>query len=138
MSSESDLGDGDKECRLQSDAGQKTEEVIEEFECDDSFLNRSNEDDESVYLTDMLLQNADYTDSDRFICIELIDTPSESSQNPLTNCSDTGSTEEDGRRDGDGEVAGVEEPEHFPGNQPCSFIGYVLNMQSCLQIGPFV
>ncbi|KAL8550177.1 hypothetical protein ACS0TY_008851 [Phlomoides rotata] len=123
LSSQSDLlkhkesGDDDrgldKEYQLPSDAGEKTEEVLEEFECDDPFLNRSNEDDESVYLTDMLLQNADYTDSDRFICIELIDTPSLSSQK--INCSDAGSTgrSTEGDED-DGEAAGVEDPEDFP------------------------
>ncbi|XP_051117489.1 myosin-binding protein 2-like [Andrographis paniculata] len=37
------------------------------------------EEDESVYITDMLLQNADYVDSDRFICIELIDTDTQPS-----------------------------------------------------------
>ncbi|XP_011097517.1 myosin-binding protein 3 [Sesamum indicum] len=45
-----------------------------------------NEDDESVYITDMLLQSAGYVDSDRFICIELIDdTATASSQTTLTD-----------------------------------------------------
>ncbi|KAI3462161.1 hypothetical protein Pfo_018824 [Paulownia fortunei] len=47
-----------------------------------------NEDDESLYITDMLLQNAEDIDSDRFICIELIDTAAIACQKPLTNSSE--------------------------------------------------
>lgn len=99
----------EKDDQLHSDGRQKTE-IVEEFLCDanhgngcekvDTFevqeWNSSqtddpfwslgcNEDDESVYIADMLLQNAEYIDSDRFICIELIDTAAIACEKPLTN-----------------------------------------------------
>ncbi|KAL0463405.1 UNVERIFIED_CONTAM: Myosin-binding protein 2 [Sesamum latifolium] len=74
---------------------------------DDPFCN---EDDESVYITDMLLQSAGYVDSDRFICIELIDdTATASSQTTLTD-----SEEEHEDKQGNAEAEGTEGPDNIP------------------------
>ncbi|KAL0396457.1 UNVERIFIED_CONTAM: Myosin-binding protein 2 [Sesamum calycinum] len=69
-----------------------------------------NEDDESVYITDMLLQSAGYVDSDRFICIELTnDTATTSSQTTLTD-----SEEEHEDKQGNAESEGTEGPDNIP------------------------
>ncbi|KAL0430384.1 UNVERIFIED_CONTAM: Myosin-binding protein 3 [Sesamum radiatum] len=74
---------------------------------DDPFCN---EDDESVYITDMLLQSAGYVDPDRFICIELTDdTATPSSQTTLTD-----SEEEHEDKRGNAEAEGTEGPDNIP------------------------
>ncbi|KAK4430418.1 Myosin-binding protein 3 [Sesamum alatum] len=74
---------------------------------DESFCN---EDDESVYITDMLLQSAGYVDSDRFICIELTDdTATASSQKTLTD-----SEEEHEDEQGNAEAEGIEGLDNIP------------------------
>ncbi|KAK6154137.1 hypothetical protein DH2020_013776 [Rehmannia glutinosa] len=71
------------------DANEKTDLFEDYCNSPSDFVCDANEDDESVYITDMLLQNADYIDSDSFICIELIDTSSSvASQKALANSSD--------------------------------------------------
>lgn len=97
-----DDANDDEKAFQKEDGGRKKAEIVEESVCDsnlevrewnssqttdDPFWNLGcNEDDESVYIADMLLQNAELMDSDRFICIELIDTDAEREM-PLTNSS---------------------------------------------------
>lgn len=76
--------------------GKKAEESnveVEEWDSshtvDEPFSQGRNEDEESEYIEDMLLQNAELMDSDRFICIELIDTDTEAAAAPTpTNSSE--------------------------------------------------
>ncbi|KAH6799407.1 hypothetical protein C2S51_035891 [Perilla frutescens var. frutescens] len=117
-----DDDDDDQKASEKDDGGRKkTTEIVEESLCDsnlevqewsssqttdDPFWNLGcNEDhDESVYIADMLLQNAELMDSDRFICIELIDTDAEREM-PLTNSSE----DVDEGRDGEQGLLPVEE-----------------------------
>ncbi|KAG6385766.1 hypothetical protein SASPL_154647 [Salvia splendens] len=87
-----DDGDGKKA----EDSNVEVEEWDSSHTADEPFSQGRNEDEESEYIEDMLLQNAELMDSDRFICIELIDTDTEAAAAPTP----TNSSEDDTKIDG--------------------------------------
>ncbi|KAL1566785.1 myosin-binding protein 2-like [Salvia divinorum] len=92
-----DDGDGIDQKKIE---GRKQAEMIEDEEWDSShtvdepFSLGRNEDEESEYIEDMLLQNAELMDSDRFICIELIDTDAAVAPTPTNSSEDVEDNDE--------------------------------------------
>ncbi|XP_047968879.1 myosin-binding protein 3 [Salvia hispanica] len=101
-----DDGEGFDQKKIED--GKKAEDLnveVEEWDSshtvDEPFSQGRNEDEESEYIEDMLLQNAELMDSDRFICIELIDTDTDAAAAPTPTNSSEDVEDNDTKIDGE-------------------------------------